>query len=499
MNDAEQTKRIVKWYQTILSTACGYVDVPVNGNHNDVLTKPAFRNFQETYGLEPSGYLTVEANFALNQVAMQWIYRRSLSNTIGKFTDVLRDQIKEFQADYGLETDGKVGPKTMEAMVNVLNGTLPLPFPYWRPDLSSEQFLGVEDGKAGQEPDLLQTGAASAEPGVIGTDDREAQTNTIKEPNRWVCLLNVKLECRNLIYGSNPITETRCGSVWSLGGTGLLISPRHILTAAHVLENFLDEQNNNQPTKRYIATRVEVAPGYNGGFGVFGRRSFREPYDSHETERHHYLASYSYFSGKTLVINIFNDFALIELTAPIHLLAPLQTRRFLLNGKWHQEDRTLPPLGFWGTKSGLKPEERELAPFQIKKTTTAQLQGQEIQTIGYPSKTPKVGSRPRWMQWHARGKVNGRGNSANHSLLFFHIADTTNSQSGSPIWTISRVGDQDIHTLVGIVTANTERQDGTILNEAVALTDPVLKQIQQWAPQTFDYDKDQDGRLTVKV
>ena len=52
MNDAEQTKRIVKWYQTILSTACGYVDVPVNGNHNDVLTKPAFRNFQETYGLE---------------------------------------------------------------------------------------------------------------------------------------------------------------------------------------------------------------------------------------------------------------------------------------------------------------------------------------------------------------------------------------------------------------------------------------------------------------
>ena len=169
---------------------------------------------------------------------MQWIYRRSLSNTIGKFTDVLRDQIKEFQADYGLETDGKVGPKTMEAMVNVLNGTLPLPFPYWRPDLSSEQFLGVEDGKAGQEPDLLQTGAASAEPGVIGTDDREAQTNTIKEPNRWVCLLNVKLECRNLIYGSNPITETRCGSVWSLGGTGLLISPRHILTAAHVLEIF---------------------------------------------------------------------------------------------------------------------------------------------------------------------------------------------------------------------------------------------------------------------
>ena len=104
-----------------------------------------------------------------------------------------------------------------------------------------------------------------------------------------------------------------------------------------------------------------------------------------------------------------------------------------------------------------------------------------------------MGSRPRWMQWHARGKVDGRGNSANHSLLFFHIADTTNSQSGSPIWTISRVGDQDIHTLVGIVTANTERQDGTILNEAVALTDPVLKQIQQWAPQTFDYDKDQDG------
>jgi|SRR5262252_8794223 len=79
MPDADDVQRNVRWYQVILATACGYVDVPINGNHNDSQTRSAFRDFQQSHGLEASGYLTVESNIALNQVALESIYRRSPS------------------------------------------------------------------------------------------------------------------------------------------------------------------------------------------------------------------------------------------------------------------------------------------------------------------------------------------------------------------------------------------------------------------------------------
>ncbi len=66
MPDGEDVKRNVRWYQTILARACGYVDVPTNGNHNDSPTRSAFRDFQQSHGLEASGFLTVESNIALN-------------------------------------------------------------------------------------------------------------------------------------------------------------------------------------------------------------------------------------------------------------------------------------------------------------------------------------------------------------------------------------------------------------------------------------------------
>jgi V8-like Glu-specific endopeptidase len=489
MSSAEDTQRIVKWYQTILGRAAGYSSVPVNGNHNDAQTRNAFRDFQNAHALEASGFLTVESNFAVNQVALQWIYRRSLANTIGKSSEVLKDQIKEFQLDYGLDADGKVGPETMEKMVNVLNGALPLPYIYPQLEFSSEQFLGVEKEDVQNEPEPVQAGpVTSAGPGVIGTDDREAQTNTINEPNRWVCLLEVGMQTESLHYDFKGITGQRRGFARSLGGTGLLISPRHILTAAHIVKLFADKEAGLYRTM-YISEKVIVSPGHNGGFGLLASKRLREPYGTAVTTiTPKYPDSYSNYPSKTavseIIINDFDDFALIVLPTTIEPQAPVQTRKFLLNGKWQTQDTRLPALGYWGGDK-----------FQIHATTPQQLDGREIQTIGYPSERPKVETRPRkpWMQWLAKGTVdNARSNSANHPFIFFHTADSTDSQSGSPIWTISRSGGKDIYTLVGIV--NSVKPDGRY-NLAVALTERVLKQIQQWASTTFDYT---DGSLTVK-
>ena len=184
------------------------------------------------------------------------------------------------------------------------------------------------------------------------------------------------------------------------------------------------------------------------------------------------------------------DFALIEFPQPIDSQSPVQTRRSFLNGKWQTQSQKLPPLGYWGA--------REFERFEIRATTPAQLDGLEIRTIGYPSKRPHVDTKPRktWMQWMAKGVVdNARSRSATDPFLFVHTADTTSSQSGSPMWTVSRSGDKEICSLVGIVTSVYTIKNGPEYHRAVAMTDGVLQTIQQWAPKTFDYS---GGRLTVK-
>ena len=160
----------------------------------------------------------------------------------------------------------------------------------------------------------------------------------------------------------------------------------------------------------------------------------------------------------------------------------------MLNGKVHKEERKLPALGYWG---------RDASRFKIKATTPRQLDGHEIRTAGYPRNQPAVhtGLRKDWQQWLATGRVDqSRGSSATGQALFFHTADTTDSQSGSPIWTTSRGVKPETRSLVGIVKA--AARDNTH-NEAVTLTEVVLDQIQKWAHTTFAYDKT-TGELTVK-
>lgn len=76
---------------------------------------------------------------------------------------------------------------------------------------------------------------------VVGHDARHLVSDVNKPPHRWVCALD-------LIFHDNKGNEQRDR------GTGVLISPRHVLTVAH----------NVTPKAGVEATRITVTPGQDG-------------------------------------------------------------------------------------------------------------------------------------------------------------------------------------------------------------------------------------------
>jgi len=117
---AEATKEKVKWYQTILQVAAGYPQVPINGNHNDPITREVLLDFQNQYSLKKTGYLEVDSNLALTQMAIEYVNKQPIPNTHGKRSNLLMGAIKKFQQQNGLMTDGKVGQNTRDKMIEAL-------------------------------------------------------------------------------------------------------------------------------------------------------------------------------------------------------------------------------------------------------------------------------------------------------------------------------------------------------------------------------------------
>jgi len=180
----------VKWYQTILKVAAGFPEIDVDGNHNNKQTKIALRQFQQTYDLRVTGYLTVESNGALNQKALEFIYRKNIANIYGKWGKRLKQKIKEFQTDYDLKPDGRVGPVTRSKMAEVLTGELALPLRNYHPVLGQGIPLPLTTLQRNEPLVPPASGDTELEEVVIGQpDDRDLVGNTDKVPYSSVCSL----------------------------------------------------------------------------------------------------------------------------------------------------------------------------------------------------------------------------------------------------------------------------------------------------------------------
>lgn len=282
---------------------------------------------------------------------------------------------------------------------------------------------------------------------VIPPDERQLVRDTLAVPFRWVCSLDLTFD--------KPYPKG-----WRSGfgrGTGLLIGPRQVLTAAH----------NIYPDGSTSPASVHAAPARNGRVDPLGR-----------VEAVAYSVPARTFGRHG--IDRQNDFGVVTLERDI----ASQRHRAL-------GDR---PLGHWGWGSA-----------SLGHGTVVQalgrnfLRGKQVVVCGYPG--DRCGTEPLQLppacepdweqpdcperdhattQWIHNGTLSWR---YDRDPLFLHTADTARGQSGSPVW-LKTVKDR--RYLVGIHVVPECRSDaeGKRLpfrgNLAVHVDDRVLAMIRSW-------------------
>ena len=202
--------------------------------------------------------------------------------------------------------------------------------------------------------------------GIAGNDDRREVGDTTIPPYRWICSIAYEAGGRTLD-----------------GGTGCLISNRHVLTAAHVIRNKATAPASHS---------VYVYPGRHFGGAPFGR----------------FMAARARVSASPF------DFGLITLDSPVD-----------------------PTLLWWGHPSSRAVWWSE-ALIPLRDLVNP---GIPLSTAGYPSA----------MDRQRRRMFESTGATVPHHFggSFRHTLDTTEGQSGSPIWTVRN----GLYVLIGIATS----------------------------------------------
>lgn len=272
---------------------------------------------------------------------------------------------------------------------------------------------------------------AAVEYEVIGRDDRVRIRDTTQVPFRWVCSLDI-------MRGS---TLSR--------GSGLLIGPRQVLTAAH---NIYDRSGNRPDS-------VHVAPARNRADLPFGRiRATAFTTTSRYLERP--------IPGTRF------DIALVTLEQDASAV-----RARALGGA---------PLGYWGS-----PADGHLT--DLRALDAAFLTGRQVTVCGYPGDKCDGDTCDRSRGWTAEVQANTMWSHfgpvsflpRNLPGILLHTADTAQGQSGSPVWMRFTSGRR---SLVGVHVATTRIPNATgtgtvAVNKAVHIDAEVLALVRSWMGQ----------------
>lgn len=266
---------------------------------------------------------------------------------------------------------------------------------------------------------------------VITPDGRRQVRDPLAVPYRWICSLDV-------MFGSTLMR-----------GTGVLIGPRHVLTAAHNIYR----PDGNGPSSTY------VVPARNGPSEPFGRVRAVAHSVTGAFLRHHRANSRF-------------DFALLTLERDVSRL----THRGLGSTA----------LGYWGHP--------QLGHGTLLRALPANLlHGKPVVVCGYPGDwcgtarlDPKTGCSKRDQATVQFSDFGPASFQPGLDGLLLHAADTHPGQSGSPVWIKFTDGSR---YLVGVhvgpdrvYDTDTRRFRPVTANRAVHLTDSVLQVLHEWLP-----------------
>lgn len=254
-------------------------------------------------------------------------------------------------------------------------------------------------------------------------DNRTAVNNSLIAPYRWICKIEPTFK--------HPDTGTE---IPFEPGSGLLVGPRHILTAAHVIENIIQTRGATQSSQWQKAVKVKITPGSNGAghtpFGTYEANVFRIPVE---------------WSRQRSITNNSNDYALIILNENIG------TKRFDTIGNQ--------PLGYWSD-----PNNGEGTAFT---TVVPQMLQGVFALSGYPHDNPSVQLSK---QWQASGNVEPKIFNGN---ILLHKIDSGIGQSGGPIWKQHEDGKKYLYA---VHTGNNTPTH----NMGVLMVSAVINQVIKW-------------------
>lgn len=209
---------------------------------------------------------------------------------------------------------------------------------------------------------------------VPPSDTRARITNTKRIPYQWIC---------SIIPTFKHPTTGKPIEMATQPGTGFLIGPRHVATAAHVLFPTDGPLINQSPIS------VKVAPGHNGS---------ERPYGEYVSST--YRVRNEWRSGGKNTADPSWDFAVIILPSTI--------------------DRK--KLKCWGEAG------TNTFRFPISKDW---LKGKVVNVCGYPQ------DKTRYTQWIAHDVLDDPAPTRSGTAvrnLFKYKADTCRGQSGAPVW-----------------------------------------------------------------